>query len=305
MSSSSDNRILIIDTIIDEIIDSISFASETIEGLEARISPNAEMVMNVNTNLLYVPMFAHPYNLSINDVVAVVSPINKSIIDKIEIGKGCWNTSIDPVNNFVYALNVTSHNISIIDTNPYNYIGEVNEDFNKVIYTISAPTPTGQPFGIAIDTINNRIYISIDEDLYSVIYIYDRKNYQLIGQIDHSILGIEIEWIYRMKLNANADKLYIVTTYSQLAMIKINIDDSQNPSLDEYEYKIILDAEPPEWEAESYDLIIDEKNNILYCGDPWDNIIRIVDDTTDEVIDEFTTLQSILYTLVHRPHKIR
>jgi len=97
-----------------------------------------------------------------DDTVSVINPATQTVIGTIPVGDKPVNMAAHPTTGVVYVVNYLSTNLSVL-----NQTG-----------TLQAPIPLdthNQPFGIAIDPLNNYVYVTTVEG-HDIVVIYSASN---------------------------------------------------------------------------------------------------------------------------------
>ncbi len=97
-----------------------------------------------------------------DDTVSVINPNTGTVIATIPVGDRPVNMAVHPTTGVVYVANFLSNNVSVL-----NQTG-----------TLQAPIPLdthNQPFGIAVDPLNNYVYVTTVES-HDIVVIYSVSN---------------------------------------------------------------------------------------------------------------------------------
>jgi len=102
--------------------------------------------ISLSINMTYVRVTILVANNG-NNTVSVIDASTNSVIATIAVGVGAKGVSVNPVTRLAYVTNVSDNTVSVIDIVT-----------NTVVNTIALPTAS--PTGVAVDTANNKVFIS-------------------------------------------------------------------------------------------------------------------------------------------------
>ena len=250
-------QIQVIEGSTDQVIQNI-----TIDG-----KPNA-LALNPYMNKIYV---TSPET----DMVYVIDGLTNNVTAKIKAGPLVGDIAVDTTefggySTLIFVANQGNGSISIID-----------EIQGKVVSNVK----TGQnPFGVGIDSMRNRAYITFDFGVDVIDYT--------ASSIDRTIRGSNIETIYAgyvptgIVVDSNRSRAYMTNSASNTVSV---IDTISNDEL----YNITVGLFPNS-------IAFNTANKKLYVSGTGDNIVSIIDIMSDKKVGEIEP-DSIPYDVAVNP----
>ena len=312
---SGTNEIVVIDSLSNDVIDTI-----TLPGYHYSVLTHIEV--NPETKRIYIA------NSDSNNKIHVINGITNKIIMAIEIEDGVEGITINTVTNKIYAVNNKMATVTVIDgkTNKKTDVIKLQDDigiffdsggikvnpFNNRIYVLKDSTRKKSTNTTAIlkdglglprvrfipgdETIKGKEIIVIDGSTKGIIKRVKLDFDALSKVIDEKIInntffhkfsassGIVIPE-YKIEINPTINRIYINVSILNLDSYGLNsllvMDGVTNNIIEAINVDLI--------QGSSGGITVNPATNRIYLNDLWNNKVKVIDGSSNQVISEFKT----------------
>lgn len=302
-------------SVVESIIDSIKFLESPVKinksGLPLNGSP-VDLVVNAITNRLYVAnpearqvqvidtltdrviqnisIGAYPSTLALNqfknrlyvtspetDMIYVVDGLTNNITSKVKVGPMVGDVAVD-TNDFsghstlVFVTNRGDNSVSIID---------------DMLGTVISNIPTGfDPFGIGIDSLNNRAYIATLEGIDIIDYFTNSNGRSVTSHVLNNNISKYVHFPSNIVVDSNTSKAYITNSGKDTVSV---INTSSNEAVSEIPVGLFPTG-----------IAFDPNDQKLYIANTGNSTVSVID--TSNLTVRQVTIDSIPYDVAVNPN---